>query len=96
MCLREFGRLMRKAMIFCAVSLSFISPGAANAQAHVLTVVANLQPLQTWLAMAGANSVCVAMTYDQNGNRLSQTVTPVTTTATNWGEAAYGCFVWKQ
>jgi YD repeat-containing protein len=48
------------------------------------------------VAMASVTSQCTTLTYDKNGNRLSQTVAPMTSTTTTWGAATYGCFVWKQ
>jgi hypothetical protein len=58
----------------------------ANAQAHAPATV---------LAMASTASLCISITYDKNGNRVLQTVGNVTTSATVWGSATYGCFVWN-
>jgi YD repeat-containing protein len=37
------------------------------------------------------NNVCVAYSYDANGNRLTATVA---TSSDQWGSAIYGCFRW--
>lgn len=68
-----------------------ISP--AMAQPTVVTVV--MQPPASIVAMASASSLCITITYDKNGNRISQTVGNVTTNTTIWGSGTYGCFVWK-
>lgn len=39
------------------------------------------------------NGLCVAYTYDANGNRTSQT-NANTAAAATWGSASWGCFKW--
>jgi arginine repressor len=90
------GRSLRKVTLLSAVLLMAATPGAADAQAYMLPAIINVQIPQTLLAMAGANNLCVAITYDQNGNRLTQTVTSTTINATVWGAGTYGCFLWNQ
>jgi hypothetical protein len=68
-----------------------VSP--AMAQPAVITMV--MQPPASIVAMASATSLCITITYDKNGNRISQTVGNVTTNTTIWGSGTYGCFVWK-
>jgi len=73
------------------VSVFAVSP--AMAQPAVVTMV--MQPPASIVAMASASSLCISITYDKNGNRVSQTVGNVTTSTTIWGSGTYGCFVWK-
>ncbi|MBY5893527.1 RHS repeat protein [Rhizobium leguminosarum] len=37
------------------------------------------------------SGICIAYTYDENGNRTSQTTS---ISAPVWGSAAWGCFQW--
>lgn len=69
------------------------------ARANMLKFVAKgkAQQAMTALAMmatANATTQCVTLTYDQNGNRLLQTVTSMATSSVTWGSGVYGCFVW--
>lgn len=80
-----------KFLAIFGVSFSAVSP--AMAQPAVVTMV--MQPPASIVAMASASSLCISITYDKNGNRVSQTVGNVTTNTTIWGSGTYGCFVWK-
>ena len=93
--LREFAHVMSKASFYLGILATLGFPGTAHAQAPFLSVVINLQPLQTWVSTGGASSLCISITYDKNGNRILQTVGNVTTGTTIWGSGTYGCFVWK-
>lgn len=86
-------QLLRRTGLVVGCCIAAMSSGPANANA--LAAVVNI-PAQTFVAMSVTSMLCVSMTYDQNGNRLSQTVSAVTTSTTNWGAGTYGCFVWKQ
>lgn len=41
-------------------------------------------------------SGCFQYVYDPNGNRLSSSVTAITSTNATWGSATFGCAVWGQ
>lgn len=88
--LQRLSSLSALVTAFCLLGMS-----ATPAQANPLAIIVNI-PAQTVIAMSATNMLCVSTIYDENGNRLSQTVTSVTTTTTTWGAASYGCFVWKQ
>ena len=49
---------------------------------------------QVVMATADATTQCVTLNYDQNGNRLSQTVSSMAPNPVTWGSGVYGCFVW--
>ncbi len=49
---------------------------------------------QAAAVMASATAQCTTLTYDKNGNRLSQTVTSIAASPVAWGGGMYGCFVW--
>lgn len=78
-----------------AIGLGMAATTSGTAHATPLLVIANI-PVDAVLAMSSANTRCVSITFDKNGNRQSQTVSSVTSTATIWGAASYGCFVWTQ
>ena len=40
------------------------------------------------------NGLCVAYTYDANGNRTAQSNTTGSSTTPTWGTGVLGCFVW--
>jgi YD repeat-containing protein len=40
------------------------------------------------------NGMCVAYSYDQNGNRVSQ-INSTTSSSATWGTSAWGCFLWS-
>jgi hypothetical protein len=48
------------------------------------------------LVLLGSSSVCVAYTYDQNGNRTLQTAATMPVGSVTWGSATFGCFMWSQ
>lgn len=79
--------------LLASCGVAALSP--ASAQANTLAIIVNI-PAQTVIAMSVTNMLCISMTYDENGNRLSQIVRSVTITPTTWGASAYGCFIWKQ
>jgi hypothetical protein len=77
-------------LIACCVAS--MMPRAASAKP--LPIIFNMSA-QTVAAISSATKVCVYVTYDKNGNRLTQNVGSVTTNQTLWGAGTYGCFDWK-
>jgi hypothetical protein len=39
-------------------------------------------------------NICIAYTYDLNGNRIAQINTGFGSGGATWGSATYGCFSW--
>lgn len=70
------------------------SMSAVTADARPLPIVVHVSA-QTLAAMSSATKACVYVTYDKNGNRLTQSAATVTTAQTTWGSGTYGCFDWK-
>lgn len=79
--------------LLASCGVAALSPTSAQANPLAMIVII---PAQTVIAMSATNMLCIKITYDENGNRLSQTASSVTLTETVWGTATYGCFVWKQ
>ena len=74
------------------ILITFAVPAA---QASPLMFVTNVSTPANVLAMASTTSQCISLTYDRNGNRLSQTVSLMIGTTTYWNSGVYGCFVWN-
>ena len=89
----NFKRSIRRVAWVSGAALVLVSSSAGQAQD--LTFVANMLPAAVWLTTASTSSLCITITYDKNGNRVSQTVANMTTATTVWGSGTYGCFVWK-
>jgi hypothetical protein len=89
--LRMMRRFFGRTGLAIGLCLATMTPGTVHATP--LAVIANI-PVEAVLAMSAANMRCVSITFDKNGNRLSQVDTSVTTTPTQWGAGTYGCFVW--
>lgn len=77
------------------VSFGFMAMSAGHARANPLIVISTLSP-PILAATSSINKHCVYLTYDKNGNRLSQADVPVKTTPTTWGSGTYGCFTWSE
>lgn len=77
------------------VSFGFMAMFAGHARANPIIVISTLSP-PVLAAMLSANNHCIHITYDKNGNRLTQAGVPVTTTPTTWGSGTYGCFTWSE
>lgn len=88
------GRTIRRlaGMTTWAVLL-FMLPSSAQAGVPSLINVQMTQAAMLFLSSAGP---CLAFAYDRNGNRISQTVKPLSSGATVWGTGTFGCFVWAQ
>jgi hypothetical protein len=56
-----------------------------------LTSHGRLAPM---VLLLGTGSSCVLMTYDTNGNRMTQAVTTISSTGAVWGATSFGCFIW--
>lgn len=93
MCLKRIKQPIIQLARLSGVGLVLAASHAAQANAPVVAIV--LQPAPVVAAMSSTNSLCITITYDKNGNRLSQTVGNVATSTTVWGSGTYGCFVWK-
>jgi hypothetical protein len=85
---------LKRAFLLSCVVVSLGQPGIAKAQPAAPIVIMQ-SPATVAAAMASVNSLCITITYDKNGNRLSQSVANVTTSTTVWGSGTYGCFAWK-
>ena len=68
-------------------------PQPAQAKPGVGAIMLILQNAAAVMTSAGR---CVVFTYDQNGNRLTQTVSVPSGATPVWGSASYGCFAWQQ
>jgi len=69
------------------------SPAIA-AQTASSNTLANGLTLQTLITALAAQNLCVAFTYDANGNRTSQTSETTAASGAKWGERSFPCFVW--
>lgn len=69
-------------------------PGSpAEAGVHSL---AGTQVVRSAMLLASSAGSCLALAYDRNGNRVSQTVGGPAPGAALWGSATFGCFDWDQ
>jgi YD repeat-containing protein len=87
------NRLSKSKAVTVALSalvLSVAAPECVNA-----SVIYTYDQLGRVTTAAYDNGMCVAYSYDVNGNRTSQTNTLGGAPATGtWGTGTWGCFVW--
>ena len=84
--------LLAALMLHSASSYAAEGGGDANPVAtHNLSASAAQSASQS---AAVTQNMCVIYTYDQNGNRLSQTNATLNTQPLAWGATTYPCFVW--
>mgnify|MGYP003119333055 CR=1 FL=1 len=77
------------------MSFGFMAMFAGTAHANPVITIFTVSP-PILAAMSSANRHCISITYDKNGNRITQADVLVTTTPTIWGSRTYGCFTWSE
>lgn len=86
----QINRISKLLRIVAAIA--FVS--AAPAQASPMMLAGTFVSPQL-LFSVGATGNCYLMTYDKNGNRISQNTTSINSSALTWGSSAFGCSIWS-
>lgn len=69
-------------------------PLAAPASASPFLAYLPVGTVSLAMASVPLTSSCVQIIYDQSGNRLVRSSSPVSTGAATWGSVTYGCNTW--
>lgn len=88
------GQRIGKAAGLAACLVALIVPGSP-AQAGVYSL-ASTQVVQSAMLLASSAGSCLTLSYDKNGNRVSQSVGGPAPGAALWGARNFGCFDWGQ
>jgi YD repeat-containing protein len=91
------GRMQRRKAFLISTALGILVFGSAFAanSAQILYTYDVLGRVTT--ALNPAARVCIAYSYDANGNRTSQVITISSAPETpTWGTGVAGCFLWTQ
>lgn len=83
-------RFKRGALLILACAMACT---AVPAQSYSFALLAPAVSVNLLLSVP-STSGCFQYVYDKNGNRISSTTANVSTGATVWGSATYGCATW--
>jgi hypothetical protein len=94
-------KTLRLRAAFCAIAMAHAASFTAQAE-DVAPRIPSSKPgslSSSRLAEAAqmtpvTQNTCISFSYDQNGNRMTQTTSNTTATAPTWGSSIYPCFVW--
>ena len=81
----------KRLLIVVGIGLSGIQVPASANPALIAGPLATSH-MAIWV---GANGTCYSITYDKNGNRISQTSAGIASSQLTWGSSAYGCSLWQ-
>ncbi|RJT23902.1 hypothetical protein D3227_38240 [Mesorhizobium waimense] len=91
----RFGKIPLRARrvrtYLAALVLGFLGEFPADASASTSYTYDSLGRLETVLY---DNGLCIAYTYDANGNRTAITTISTTPGAPKWGSGVWGCIPW--
>lgn len=90
----QFGKVLTCAILLMQAArapAAEAEPVSRAGAAKVSSILGEQLAVVTELMLAAQN-LCIAYSYDQNGNRLNQVSSGLP--QATWGAASYPCFVW--
>jgi len=94
-------RFVRAPLCAAALALyptpNFAADVANGATAHQTEDVSRTLPrtIAAFQIMLSTQNLCLGYSYDQNGNRITQTTSDITSQPPTWGTSTYPCFTWS-
>jgi YD repeat-containing protein len=86
---------LKKSDARLTLAFVFILLGAVRTEAATASIHYTYDQLGRVTTAAYDNGICIAYTYDTNGNRTAQTFTTSGPPASPvWGSGVWGCFPW--
>jgi hypothetical protein len=88
-----FMKRLIRASHFKVIGTSLLLASLATPAGANPAFLINTQLSVSLLALV-SSGYCISYTYDQNGNRLTQSGLNFGSSGATWGAVPYGCFIW--